>query len=202
MAENEIIENHKRYLERIALYRQHGYDMDQERSFVLEKASPVSGNILEAGTGKGYFSLALARGGHSFTTFDISAEEQWYAGLNLTYYGLTSYVRFDVADAERLPYNDAFFDIIFAVNMIHHLCSVCKVCDEFIRILSTSGKMVLSDFNTQGFAIIEKIHALEGRQHELGAGTLVEVKTILTERWFKVEEHHGANQDVLVASRV
>jgi 2-polyprenyl-3-methyl-5-hydroxy-6-metoxy-1,4-benzoquinol methylase len=202
MTENKIIENHKRYLERIALYRQHGYDMDQERSFVLERASPVSGNILEAGTGKGYFSLALAREGHSFTTFDISAEEQWFAGLNLAYYGLTSYVRFDVADAERLPYNNAFFDIIFAVNMIHHLPSVRNVCDEFIRILSPSGKMVLSDFNTQGFAVVDKVHALEGKRHEVSDGTLNEVKTILTESGFKVEEHHGANQDVLVASRV
>ena len=55
ISENELVENHKRFLERIELYRQHGYDFDLERSFVIEKALPISGNILEAGTGKGYF---------------------------------------------------------------------------------------------------------------------------------------------------
>ena len=30
--ENELIENHKRYLERIALYRQYGYDIEEERN--------------------------------------------------------------------------------------------------------------------------------------------------------------------------
>lgn len=199
--ENELIENHQRYLERIALYRKYGYDVEGERSFIIEKACPFSGNILEAGTGKGYFSLALARLGFHFTSFDISAAEQWYAGLNLTYYGLAGYVRFDVADLECLPYPDASFDVIFAVNIVHHLSPVRAACAELVRILSPSGKIVLSDFNTQGFAIVDKIHALEGRQHEVGTGTLIETKAILKEYGFMVDEHQGANQDVLVACR-
>jgi 2-polyprenyl-3-methyl-5-hydroxy-6-metoxy-1,4-benzoquinol methylase len=73
---NELIENHQRYLERVALYQQYGYDIDKERSFIIEKSRSLSGNILEAGTGKGYFSLVLAREGFNFTSFDISAEEQ------------------------------------------------------------------------------------------------------------------------------
>ncbi len=202
MAENEVIENHQRYLERVALYQKYGYDIEEERSFIIEKACPFSGNILEAGTGKGYFSLALARLGFYFTSFDISDAEQQYAKLNLAYYGLTSYVCFDVANAEWLPYENGSFDVIFAVNMIHHLPGVHKVCDEFIRILSPSGKIVLSDFNTQGFAIVDKIHTLEGKQHEVGASTMIGTKAILTEYGFTVEEHQGANQDVLVACRL
>lgn len=201
MAESEIIENHKRYLERIALYRQYGYDMDKERSFVIEKAGPVSGNILEAGTGKGYFSPALARQGLSFTTLDISAEEQWYAGLNLAYYGLTGYARFDVADLERLPYPDASYDEVFSVNTLHHLSSVERACGEMIRILSLPGKIVLADFNKNGLATVEKIHALEGRHHELSGGTLSRAMDLLTQNGFQVDWHSGANQDVLVAKR-
>lgn len=200
--ENELIENHQRYLERVALYRQQGYDIAKERSFIIEKARPLSGNILEAGTGKGYFSLALAREGFNFTSFDISAEEQRYARLNLAYHGLGSHVRFDVADAECLPYKDGSFDVIFAVNMVHHLPSVRKVCGELIRILSPTGKMILSDFNTQGFALVDKIHMLEGRRHELNAGTLAETKDVLTEYGMKVEEHHDTYQDVFVAGQM
>jgi len=199
--ENELIENHQRYLERIALYQKHGYDVEDERSFIIEKACPFSDNILEAGTGKGYFTLALARLGFHFTSFDISAAEQQYARWNLAYYGLESHVRFDVADLEDLPYQDASFDAIFAVNIIHHLSSVRAACAELVRILAPSGKIVLSDFNTQGFAIVDKVHALEGRQHELNGGTIIETKTILTDCGFKVDAHQSANQDVLVACR-
>jgi 2-polyprenyl-3-methyl-5-hydroxy-6-metoxy-1,4-benzoquinol methylase len=200
--EKELIENHQRYLERVELYRKFGYDIDKERSFVIEKACPFSDNILEAGTGKGYFTLALARLSFHFTSVDISSAEQRYARLNLAYHGLAANVRFDVADLEGLPYPAASFDVIFAVNIVHHLSSVRKTCDELVRIISPSGKIVFSDFNTQGFAIMDKIHALEGKQHELGTGTMTETKAILTEYGFTVNKHQGANQDVLVACRL
>jgi len=199
--ENEVIENYQHYLERVALYRKFGYDIEEERSFIIEKACPFSGNILEAGTGKGYFSVVLARLGFHFASFDISAAEQQYARLNLAYHGLTSHVRFDVADLECLPYKDASFDVVFAVNIIHHLSSVRTACDELIRILSPSGKKIFSDFNRRGFALVDKIHALEGRRHELNAGTLAETKAVLIEYGMKVEEHHGTYQDVLVACK-
>lgn len=199
--ENELIENHKRYLERIALYRQFGYDIDEERNYVIEKACPFSGNILEAGTGKGYFSLALARLGFHFTTFDISATEQWYAGLNLAYHGLVGYVRFDVADLERLPYPDASYDAIFAVNIIHHLASVDLAVNELIRVLSPSGKIVLSDFNEKGLAVVDQIHALDGRKHKPGMATLREARAVLSRHGFQVEKHAGIHQDVIVSFR-
>lgn len=198
---NEVIENHQRYLERVALYQKFGYDIEEERSFIIEKACPFSDNILEAGTGKGYFALALARLGFHFTSFDISAEEQRYARLNLAYFGLAGHVCFDVADIECLPYPDASFEAVFAVNFVHHLSSVRTACDELVRILSPSGKIILSDFNTQGFAIVDKIHALEGKQHEVCAGTMTEIKSILKECGFIVDEHQGANQEIFVACR-
>lgn len=98
---HEILDNHYRYLERKALHQKFGYDVEKERAFIIEKARPISGKILEAGTGKGYFTLALVQEGFCFTSFDISEVEQKYARLNLMYYGLEQQVHFDIADAER-----------------------------------------------------------------------------------------------------
>ena len=106
---NEVRENHDQYLERKALYYQFGYDIDKERAFIIEKARPISGRILEAGTGKGYFALALANEGFHFTSFDISESEQKYARLNLMYYGLEQQVHLDIASAKSLPYKYGFF---------------------------------------------------------------------------------------------
>lgn len=200
--DNELIENHKRYLERIAIYRQYGYDIDKERSFIIEKARPISGNILEVGTGKGYFTMALARAGYNFFSFDISAEEQKYALLNLQYFGLAQQVSFGVADVESIPCDNSFFDVIFAVNLVHHLSSVRKVCAELLRILSPAGRIILSDFNARGFALVDKIHALEGRQHEMSTGSLSETKVFFTEKGMKVKEYNNTHQDVLVVCRL
>jgi len=200
--ENKIIENHQRFLERVALHRKFGYDIDKERSFIIEKARPVAGNILEAGTGKGYFALALAREGFDFTSFDISDTEQQYARLNLMYYGWEKRIRFDLADAAALPYADGSFDAVFSVNMIHHLSSVTRVINEFIRILSPSGKLILSDFNAHGMAIMDKVHASDGRKHETGEGTLADARAIIIKAGFKLSEYQSESQDVIVACRI
>jgi len=199
MIENEVIENHQRYADRVDLYNKLGYDIEKERSSIIEKAQPLAGNILEAGTGKGYFTLALARAGYNFFSFDISAEEQRYALLNLMYYGLQNQVTFIAADIEHIPCDDGFFDVVFAVNMIHHLSSVRNACSELIRILSPKGKIVLSDFNADGLAILDKIHALEGRKHEVNSGTMTDAKNVLIELGLHLEEHHSPTQDVLIA---
>jgi len=202
VTEKELIDNHQSYLERVALYKKFGYDVDKERTFTIEKARPFSGNILEVGTGKGYFTLALAQAGFNFFSFDISAEEQRYALLNLMYHGLQQQVAFGLADVECIPCDDGFFNVIFAVNMIHHLSSVRKACNELVRILSPSGEIILSDFNAHGLAIVDKIHEMEGRKHELNSGTMIDAKEALMEHGLIIKEYESSAQVLLVASRI
>jgi len=138
--EKTIIGNHKRYLERITFYKSFGYDIEKERIFILEKARPLYGNILEVGTGKGYFTLELAKEGYIFTSVDISAEEQEIAKLNVRYFGLEKVVDFKIENAENLSFKDASFDIIFSINTIHHLINPYKVIDELTRILTVEKR--------------------------------------------------------------
>ena len=197
----EIIENHARFEARKALYVKYGFDPERERDSIIEKASPISGDILEAGTGKGYFTLALAQRGFHFTAFDLSPAELKCAQPNLMYYGREEQVRFEVADAESLPYGDGRFDFIFSVNMIHHLSTLEKVVSELIRVLAPAGKLVISDLNAQGLLMMDKIHSLNGRGHESGPCTVPDVAKSLDERGFEVNLYHGANHDTLVGSR-
>lgn len=198
---NIVEENHRRYLQRKALYLRYGYDIDAERAVVIDKAGRLSGNILEAGTGKGHFSLALAQRGYRFTTFDISPTEQQFARLNLRYHGLEEQVCFDIADGEALPYQDQQFDCIFSVNLVHHLESVGQVFAELIRVLTPTGKLVVSDMNATGLAMLDKIHALDGDKHHVGPETLSDVVDFLHSRDFEVVSHAGTHQDVLLAQR-
>jgi len=83
--------------------------------------------------------------------------------------------------------------------MIHHVSSVRKVFDEFIRVLSPQGKIILSDFNDRGFDLLDEIHARDGRKHEV-AGTIDEARIKLTERGFMMKEYSSEMQYVIVAS--
>ncbi|MBP7089058.1 MAG: class I SAM-dependent methyltransferase [Candidatus Omnitrophica bacterium] len=197
--EKQVTENHQKYLERKALYNTFGYDIDQERTFILEKAQPIYGDILEAGTGKGHFTLTLAQQGYWFTTFDISEEEQSFAKLNLKYFELDNLVDFKIENGEHLSFEDKRFDIIFSVNTLHHLINPYKVIDEFIRIISFEGKIILSDFSQKGFALMDKIHALEGSMHQVSHVKLLDIEKYLITKRFKIEKYNSQFQEVLIA---
>jgi 2-polyprenyl-3-methyl-5-hydroxy-6-metoxy-1,4-benzoquinol methylase len=194
-----IQENHKRYLERKALYKSFGYDIDKERMFIIDKAQPLHGNILEAGTGKGHFTLVLAKQGYRFTTFDISKEEQKFAKINLKYFGLDKQVNFKIKNAEHLTFKNSSFDIIFSVNTVHHLTNSYKVIEEFIRVLSFEGKIVLSDFTKEGFEIMDEIYANEKRMHEVSQTTLHDVENYLFNKELSIKKAKSKFQQVLIA---
>jgi SAM-dependent methyltransferase len=196
-----VAENHKRYLERVALFKRYGYDSEAELDFVIEKAQPVFGEVLEAGTGKGYFALALARKGYRFTSFDISPEEQRFARLNLAYYGLENRVDFLIEDAARLSFPNRSFDVIFLVNVLHHLARPDAVADECARVLTLEGKIVLSDFTREGFEKLDKLHESEGRRHQKNDVSVADIGRRLTGRGFQTVEYGTGCQHVLIAYR-
>lgn len=197
--EREVLENHQRYLERKELYQSHGFDIDKERQFVLDKAEPLFGDILEVGTGKGYFTLILAGEGYKFTSVDVSGEEQCIARLNLRYFGLEDCVDFRIENAEHLSFEEKSFDIIFSINTVHHLENPFKVMDELVRIASFEGKIVLSDFTKDGFEILDKIHATEGRIHEKAKFNLYDIEEYLRHKGFKIDRHKSKFQEMLTA---
>jgi ubiquinone/menaquinone biosynthesis C-methylase UbiE len=197
--DKEVLENHKRYLERKALYKSLGYDVDNERVFILEKAQSLFGDILEAGTGKGHFALELAKAGYSFTTFDISETEQAFAKFNLRYFGLDKQVDFRIENGESLSFKDKSFDVIFLVNTLHHLTNPYKVINELLRVLSFEGKLVLSDFTKEGLVLMDKIHTSEGNEHEVSETTLSDIERYLIEKGFKIDKANSKFQEVLIA---
>ena len=199
--DEDLVNNHKRYSERLVLFKSFGYDVEWEREFIINQARPLHGKILEAGTGKGYFALALANAGYSFVTFDISAEEQNFAKLNLAYYGFNNLADFRIENAECTSFPDCSFDIIFSVNVLHHLQKPYQVVDDLLRILSPQGKLVLADFTEAGFRIIAEIHAGEGKKHEAGKVNLADVESYLLKKRFSVRRAASVIQDVLVARK-
>jgi ubiquinone/menaquinone biosynthesis C-methylase UbiE len=200
--EKEVLENHKRYLERVSFYQSNGYDLEKERDFILDKSLPIAGEILEIGTGKGHFALALAKRGYNFTSIDISSQEQGIAMLNLRYLGLEKQVALKTEDATRLSFSEQSFNIVFSINVFHHLEKPQAVLEEIIRLLRNGGKVVLSDFNDKGLEIINACHTSEGRTHDYFKHRLNEAKEYFITKGFKIMEYQSQVQKVLIAQRL
>jgi len=196
---DKVVENYNNYLKRINLYKRFGYDIEKERTFIFEKAQFVPGKILEIGTGKGYFTIQLAKEAYYFTSIDVSEEEQNYAKLNIEHLNLKNLVDFKLENAESLSFSDNSFDMVFSINTAHHLPDPNKVIDEIVRVLTVEGRIILSDFTQEGFKLIEKIHESEGKKHGFSQDKLTNSIVYIKDKGFKVDVHKTKYQETIIA---
>jgi ubiquinone/menaquinone biosynthesis C-methylase UbiE len=201
MMEQDKLANHQKYCERVKTFRDSGYDIVAERNHIVKIAQPIKGRILEVGTGKGYFTLALAQKGYAFTSVDLSEDEQKYARMNVAYEKLSAYVNFMIADAHQLPWSDGHFDVCFACNLMHHLNRPLKVIDELLRVTTKSGKIIITDFTKQGFDLLDKIHQNEGRSHSTGACTFNEIVDYASAKRHPWDRFQTKCQEILIIKK-
>ena len=195
------MENYRNYTERVEFYKSFGYDIEKERNFIMEKSEPIYGDILEVGTGKGYFTVALAKASYSFISIDISDEDQNVAREHIKQLHLEKCVDFKIENAEHLSFGDGIFDIVFSINTVHHLTKPFMVIDEAIRVLSFEGKIILVDFTKEGLELMNRTHASEGRKHEAGTISLRDIEGYLSNKGLKVEKDRSTFQELLIAYR-
>ena len=130
-----------------------------ERLGELLELGPNS-RVLDVASGKGASALFLAeRFGSEVVGIDYSSQNVDGANEEAAARGLGSRVRFESADAERLPFDDAEFDGIICE------CAFCTFPDkpaaasEFARVLRPGGRVGLSDL-TRGPVLPKELDGL------------------------------------------
>ena len=201
ITDKEIEENHARFGERASLYRKRGLDFAKNREFILKKSSPLKGNILEIGTGRGHMTLFLARAGYKFISIDIDKESLKIAALNLAYEKLLSSVRFYVMDGKSLTFKDNNFKNIIAVNLFHHIEETDKILSEINRVLCAGGKAVLADFNKKGMDIVGAFHKEEGKTHEDCGARRDYVYSYFHNLGYNIRNHDDTHHWVLIVEK-
>ena len=201
LAKKEIEENQRHFAERMRLYKRLGLDFTNSRKFILKKAQPLRGKILEIGSGNGYTTLSLAKAGYKFTSIDNDKESLKRTALNLAYEKLLPSVEFYVMDGRKLSFNNGSFNNIILVNLFHHIDKVDNILSEIDRVLRIGGKIIMADFNKLGMKIIGSVHKKEGRTHEDSGVTKDYVYSYYKDLGYEIKDYNDKHHWALIAEK-
>lgn len=65
-------------------------------------------------------------------------------GVDLELLPCNSDVQYIHADGFRLPFEDDFFDFIFALDVIEHVEDDCEFVNSLLRVLATNGRLIMT----------------------------------------------------------
>ena len=108
---------------------------------VMEFAEHKGHDLLEIGAGIGTDLSQFARHGANVTDLDLSAGHMAHARENFALRGL--HARFVHHDAERLPFDDNSFDVVYSNGVLHHTPNTRQVVAEIKRVLRPGGKAII-----------------------------------------------------------
>jgi len=126
-------------------------------SEVLLKKHGRSARVLDVGCGGGFLSNHLAREGFDVTGLDASRDSLAVAARH----DETGRVRYDFGDALALPYADASFDAVSAMDFLEHVEDPARVVAECARVLKPNGLFFFHTFNRNPLAWLVVIKGVE-----------------------------------------
>lgn len=86
-------------------------------------------------------------------------------------------VRFEIADAERLPFDDDTFDYVASYRVTHHIPRWQTAFVEMARVLAPGGRLIYTDFVVPRWAAAVGARLLGG---SLGFPTRGEIEELVT----------------------
>lgn len=90
-------------------------------------------NVLDIGTGPGFFAILLALSGHQVTAIDATSGMLLEAKNNASQHNVS--INFVCGDVQDLPFGDEQFDLVVSRNVTWNLKSPCEAYQEWFRVL-------------------------------------------------------------------
>jgi glycosyltransferase involved in cell wall biosynthesis/ubiquinone/menaquinone biosynthesis C-methylase UbiE len=127
---------------------------------VMEFKKHSGKKLLEIGAGLGTDLAQFAGHGSIVTDLDLSAGHLELARENFRLRGLTA--TFLHYDAEKLPFDDNSFDIVYSNGVIHHIPDTRQVIREIYRVLKPGGRAIIMVYAQNSFHYWQKLVIDEG----------------------------------------
>jgi ubiquinone/menaquinone biosynthesis C-methylase UbiE len=126
------------FLEELVRYR---YEKMPYLREIVTSPSFKGRTMLEVGCGPGVDLVHLAGTGARVTAVDLTPEAVALARRHLEVRGLDATVQ--EANAERLPFADGTFDVVYSHGVLHHTVDTERAIDEVWRVLKPGGEAVI-----------------------------------------------------------
>jgi len=145
--------------------------------------------VLDVATGTGRMLLQILKRGCKVVSGDIDAGALDRAKERLG--DLAGKPTLVVMDAHKLPFDDESFGAVVVANAIHELDDARGALDDIRRVLQPNGKLLVTEFNSTGFELMELHHRMQGRgEHRRGEMTTEQIDAYLRS-WFERVESRG-----------
>jgi 2-polyprenyl-6-hydroxyphenyl methylase/3-demethylubiquinone-9 3-methyltransferase len=128
--------------------------------WVIQMIEEMSGNvndILDIGCGGGLLCNPLSEKGHRVVGIDLSQKSLDFARSQDS----KAEVKYLYASAEKLPFDDASFDVCCAMDLLEHVNDPEKVISEAGRVLKKDGLFFFHTFNRNLLSYLLIIKAVE-----------------------------------------
>lgn len=149
-----------------------GYEAQRAERYRLEPYIPGFAGFegchgmrtLEIGVGLGADHQSFAEGGADLWGIDLTRRAVDHTTRRLELFGLQS--RLAVGDAERLPFPDDAFDLVYSWGVLHHSPDTPQAFREVLRVLKPGGAariMIYSKWSLVGMMLWARYGLLRGR---------------------------------------
>ena len=125
--------------------------------WIAAQIGTVPRRILDLGCGAGFLANYLATCGHAVTGLDATGENLVVAKRH----DPTSTATYLVGDACSLPFADASFDVVCAMDLLEHVEDPAAVVAEASRVLAPGGLFFFHTFNRNWLANLIVIKGVE-----------------------------------------
>ena len=177
-----------------------GYSLLGEYRTAVECAQLCeSQTVLDVATGSGRMAYTLASAGYSVISGDI---DKIALGNTIDKVGhlFPGKMAFTYLDALNLPYQDQSFGSVVSANSLHEIDDPMKALAEMARVVTASGRLLIIDFNANGFEAISRVHAqIHGKEHRRGTADYEAVSQYLQSSFEKVRRFSLSLNEVWVA---
>lgn len=126
-------------------YRTEGHILSE-----LDKIDFKNKKVLEIGLGQGADSMQIINRGAIYYGIDLTEESVRRVKKRFELYKLP-YQDVVIGNAEKLPFDSDFFDIVYSHGVIHHAENIYNIVDEIHRVLKKNGTAVIMLYHKSSF---------------------------------------------------
>jgi ubiquinone/menaquinone biosynthesis C-methylase UbiE len=131
------------------LVEAHRYTKEWHIPAAAEFQNSAGLNVLEVGCGLGTDGAQFAKAGANYTGIDLTDAAVELARKRFELFDLRG--NFQAADAEKLPFEDQSFDLVYSHGVLHHTPDTRQAIREIHRVLVPGGRAVVMLYHRDSY---------------------------------------------------